>query len=248
MTQPRPPAVPPQPSPPGGSPARPPSPGASPARLAGAFACGLAVTTIAAYVVLFFVYVVSANTDHILVFYGFRVAEALALGMLMAVVFLIAKAKGPVAPIAAAIGGLIAERLAWLAGNASLDLGKQSLEVRFHANLDDSVLYTLLDWAAILAVPVVAGGLTAVFALRAPKPATAWAPAYPPPPPYAYPQNQLPPNQPVPPQAGPPQAGPPQAGPTVPPPQPQPGPAVPPPFPQPGPSVPPPFPDGQSGT
>ncbi|MCP2336214.1 hypothetical protein [Actinomadura rupiterrae] len=192
MNQPGPPPFPPQASAPSGP----------PGRLIAAFAGGTVVTTIAAFVVLFISYVLSSNLAQIWGFYGLRLVGAVGLGLVMAIAFVVAKAQGPIAPIAAAVGGLIAERVGWLLGDAVMELGQQSLEVRFGASIQYADVYRLLNWAAILAVPLAAGALTALMTLRNAK-ATPSAPApgapLPPPPPPPYPGPGVPPQQ----QAGP---------------------------------------------
>ncbi|MBO2453161.1 hypothetical protein J4573_39130 [Actinomadura barringtoniae] len=194
-----------------------------------AFAIGGAITTVMAFALGFGACAVSTGLGQILVLCILRLVSALVLGVAMALPFLIAKARGPLAPVAAIIGGLVAERV----GTLSVGLvrggdGAHVVQVEFGLSNSTTALYSLVNWMAILLVPVVAGGLTAIFALRTPKqrpagfvPAGPYGPGQP-----AFSQYRQPPtpftNPPVNP-AVPPAAPNPPVNPAVPPTAPSPG-------------------------
>ncbi|GLY83543.1 hypothetical protein Airi02_014730 [Actinoallomurus iriomotensis] len=94
------------------------------------------------------------------------------------------------------------------------------IQVQFGISVSDTALYSALDWVAILLVPVVAGGLTAIFALRTPKPSPAgpvpaapYGPGQPAPPQYRQPATPFsnPPANPAVPPAAPNPVAPPQS-------------------------------------
>lgn len=131
-----------------------------------------------------------------LLFAPIRVISSAPIGAAMALAFLIAKAKGLSAPIAAAFGALVAERVGvlvcssiWGWGHGWSDHGPAALT---GAVLDFSdggqALFMLVNWVSVLIVPIVASVWTALFSLRkAPAPISnrvfppgPWGPTQPP--------------------------------------------------------------------
>ncbi|WP_153531173.1 hypothetical protein [Actinomadura macrotermitis] len=154
----------------------------SPGRLVAASLIGGAVTVALAFVLAVLSHAVSSAAGGlILVLDAARLVCAVVLGAAMAAVFLIAKAKGPAAPVAAALVALVAERAGSLTSGHLTGFSGQGIANAFRISITQYHVYTLVNWVSVLVVPVVAGGLTAVVALRRPKPAPLGRPVWAPP-------------------------------------------------------------------
>jgi len=186
-----------------------------------AFLIGGAITTVMAFALGLVAHdAVITRLGPILGLGILRLVSALLLGAAMALPFLIAKARGPLAPGAAAIGALAAERVGTLAVGLVRGTSTHDIQAGFGISVSETALYSALDWVAILLVPVVAGGLTAIFALRTPKPSLAgpapagpYGPGQPAPPQYRQPATPFtnPPANPAVPPAAPNPGAPPQS-------------------------------------
>ncbi|WP_146058951.1 hypothetical protein [Actinomadura rubteroloni] len=148
----------------------------SPGRLVAAFfGGGAAAGAVAALFALAARFAIEA-TGAVLVPSAVHLIAAVVIGAVMAVAFVVAKARGPVAPVAAAAGALIAERAGWLAVEHLTGFTGRDITISLHLSMSDHDRYTMLSWASALLTALVAGGLTAAFALRGP---TRVRPAYP---------------------------------------------------------------------
>ncbi len=187
-------------------------------RLVAAFFIGGAITTVVAFALASVAYGADRVGLGQHLFAGIRVISSIPIGAAMALAFLIAKAKGPAAPIAAAFGALVAERVGvllcsplWGWGDGWWDYGPAAITGDALDFSDGGqALFMLVNWVAVLIVPITAGVLTALLSRRKPKaPPTvpAWAPA---------PVPWVNPNPAFPPAPGPRQPRQPPAGPSVP--------------------------------
>jgi hypothetical protein len=139
----------------------------SPGRLAAAFFGGGAVAGAVAAVLALAARFATEATGVALVPSAVHLIAAVVIGVVMALSFLVAKVRGgPVAPVAAAAGALIAERAGWLAVAYLTGFTDRDIAISLHLSMSDQDRYTMLSWASAVLAPMVAGGLTAAFTLR----------------------------------------------------------------------------------